>query len=123
LASRGGGRARVEAAVAVGERVDALDGRLVVGDHERVERRDVRDGDVVLAAAQLLDGDRERRGELLARRAAAVERGELLARLGMSRSQRRSERGAQSWRRSSSRTAPWMRVQANCSSVAPLSGS
>ena len=43
--------------------------------------------------------------------------------LAMSRSQRRSERGAQSWRRSSSSTAPWMRVHANCSSVAPLAGS
>ena len=41
----------------------------------------------------------------------------------MSRSQRRSERGAQSLRRSSSMTAPWIRVQANCSSVAPLTGS
>src|SRR3954452_20279598 len=41
----------------------------------------------------------------------------------MSRSQRRSERGAQSWRRSSSSTAPWIRVHANCSSVAPFSGS
>ena len=38
----------------------------------------------------------------------------------MSRSQRRIERGAQSWRRSSSSTAPWMRVHAYCSSVAPL---
>ena len=38
----------------------------------------------------------------------------------MSRSQRRTERGAQSWRRSSSSTAPWMRVHAYCSSVAPL---
>ena len=41
----------------------------------------------------------------------------------MSRSQRRSDRGAQSWRRSSSRTAPWIRVHANCSSVAPFAGS
>ena len=40
----------------------------------------------------------------------------------MSRSQRRSDRGAQSWRRSSSSTAPWMRVHRNCSSVAPFSG-
>ena len=43
--------------------------------------------------------------------------------LAMSRSQRRSERGAQSWRRSSSSTAPWIRVHAYCSSVAPLDGS
>ena len=41
----------------------------------------------------------------------------------MSRSPRRTERGAQSWRRSSSSTAPWMRVHAYCSSVAPLLGS
>ena len=45
------------------------------------ERRDVGDGDVVLAAAQLVGRDGEHVGELVARRAAAVHRGELLARL------------------------------------------
>ena len=39
------------------------------------------------------------------------------------RSKRRTERGAQSCRRSSSSTAPWMRVHRNCSSVAPRAGS
>ena len=40
----------------------------------------------------------------------------------MSRSQRRSDRGAQSLRRNSSSTAPWIRVHAYCSSVAPALG-
>jgi hypothetical protein len=78
----GGGLLGVESAVVAGQGVHALDGRLVVGDHERVERRDVGDRDVVLALAQVLDRDREHVGELLARRAAAVDDGELLTRLG-----------------------------------------
>ena len=41
----------------------------------------------------------------------------------MARPERRSERGAQSWRRSSSMMAPDTRVQAYCSNVAPFSGS
>ena len=73
---------RVGAGVSVGQRVDALDGGFVVGDHERVQRGDVRDGDVVLAATQVLDRDRERGGQLLARRAATVKRRELVTRLG-----------------------------------------
>ena len=79
----GGGRVLgIEPLVGGRQRVDPLDGRLLVGDHQRVERRDVGDRDVVLAAAQLLDRDRERLGELRARRRAAVDGGELVARPG-----------------------------------------
>ena len=44
----------------------ALDRRLVVGEHDGVERGDVGLGDVVAVAAQLLGRDAERLGELLA---------------------------------------------------------
>jgi hypothetical protein len=69
----GGGVLGIEAAVGAGQRVHALDGGLVVGDHQRVERRDVGDRDVVLAAAQIVDRDAQRVRELLARRPAAVD--------------------------------------------------
>src|SRR3712207_2747986 len=73
---------RVQAHVAAGQRVHALDGAVVIGRDQGVERRDVRDGDVVLAPAQLLDGDGEGVGELLTSRPAAVDGRELLAGAG-----------------------------------------
>src|SRR5690606_37493873 len=72
-----GAELRVEALVRGGDRVDALDRRLVVGERDRVERGHVRAGDVGLPLAQLLDADADGVGELLLARPAPVDGGEL----------------------------------------------
>src|SRR4051794_192164 len=72
LALRGGVE-RVLAGIVAGDGVDALDRGLIVGQHRGVQRCDVRAGDLVAAAAQLVDRDAEGVGQLVAGRAAAME--------------------------------------------------
>src|SRR3954471_6567461 len=59
--------------------VDALDVRVLLARDDRVERRQVRGGDLLLALAQLVRGRAERVGELLAGRLAAVDAREVAA--------------------------------------------
>src|SRR6185295_5627260 len=70
---------RVRRDVVGGQRVDALDARVLLAGDDRVERREVRRGDLLLALAQLVRGRAERVGELLARRLAAVDAREVAA--------------------------------------------
>src|SRR3712207_5315862 len=59
--------------------VHALDRRVVLGDHERVQRGDLGGLDLVLALAQVVDRCGQGVGQLVLVRAAAVDGGELLA--------------------------------------------
>src|SRR3954452_18533374 len=70
---------RVRRDVVGGQGVDALDARVLLAGHDRVERREVRRGDLLLAVAQLARRGAERGGQLLARGRAAVDAGEVAA--------------------------------------------